>query len=108
MAAPHLTAVTGKTCPAPSAEAELYNLKRDPENGAQRLRRLQQEARMLAREQLEDLVQAINILASQAAEIADGGEAFPAGVREMASRIASDLPDKGKSLRLLMERSSRA
>lgn len=107
MAAPHLTAVPNPAHPDPVGDAELYNLSRGSETGAQRLRRLQHEARMLAREQVEALVQDFHILAGRAAEIAEGGEVYPAGVRDLASRIAADLPEKAKGLMLIMERAGR-
>jgi hypothetical protein len=89
-----------------SSRAEVYDLGRGPEPVAQRVRRLQQEARILAREQVEILARDINALAARAAEIADGGEAYPAGVREMASRIAADLPQKTQGLMAIMDRST--
>jgi hypothetical protein len=105
MVPPRLIAVpaAGK----PGADAEMYNLGRGPENGAQRLRRLQQETRLLAREQVEALARDVERLAERAGEIAVGGEAFPVGVRELASRIASDLPDKAKGLLAIMDRNAR-
>jgi hypothetical protein len=41
---------------------------------------------------------------AMASEIANGGDAYPAGVRELASRIAEDLPSKVQTLQALMER----
>ena len=56
---------------------------------------------MLAREQVEALARDFEVLAQRAAEIADGGEAFPVGVRELTSRMAADLPQKAHTLVLL-------
>jgi hypothetical protein len=84
--------------------AELYDLGRGPETTAQRVRRLQAEARMLAREEIERLDRGMMEMAALAAEIAGGGEAYPAGVREMASRIAADLPQKAQGLRSIVSR----
>ena len=86
---------------------ELYNLSRGPETTTQRVRRLQREARMLAREQIEAMGRDLDALAARALEIADGGDAYAVGVREMASRLASDLPQKAQSLRAILERSSK-
>jgi hypothetical protein len=88
------------------SRAEVYDLGRGPEPAAQRVRRLQREARILAREQVEILARDLNALAARAAEIAEGGDAYPAGVREMASRIAADLPQKTQGLMSLMDRAS--
>lgn len=89
---------------ASSQVAELYDLGRGPETTAQRVKRLQAEARMLAREEIERLDRGMMDMAALAAEIAAGGEAYPAGVREMASRIAADLPQKAQGLRSIVSR----
>jgi hypothetical protein len=107
MAARHLTAVPN--IPANSASiAEVYDLGRGPETTGQRVRRLQSEARMLAREQVEGLARDFEALAVRAAEIAEGGDAYPIGVREQASRIAADLPQKAQGLMAIMERTSQS
>ena len=107
-----LTAVPTPASPAlPAARAaeaaEIYDLGRGVETVAQRVRRLQTEARALAREQVEALARDVDELALRAAEIAEGGDAYPAGVRELASRIAADLPLKAQGLAILMERTSK-
>ena len=104
-----LTAVSTPASPAPRPveAAEIYDLGRGVETGAQRVRRLQAEARVLAREQIEVLARDVDAMALRAAEIADGGEAYPAGVRELASRLAADLPLKAQGLMMLMERTSK-
>jgi len=94
----------GNTAGRLGADSEIYNLGRGPETGFQRVRRLQTEARQLAREEVETLCRELNALAARAAQIADGGDAFPAGVRDMASRLASDLPDKAQGMQLIAER----
>ncbi len=86
---------------------EVYNLSRGPETTTQRVQRLQREARLLAREQIEAMGRDLDDLARRAQEIADGGEAYAVGVREMASRLASDLPQKAQSLRAILERGSK-
>jgi hypothetical protein len=98
MSAPEMSAGT----------AEVYNLGRDTETVSQRVQRLQREARALAREQVEALERDLESLAVRAQEIADGGDAYAVGVREMASRLASDLPQKAQSLRAILERSAKA
>lgn len=103
MSGPHLTIV-----PEAIDGAEIYNLTRGPETTAQRLQRLQQEARQLAREEVEALERDLIALGARAQQIADGGEAYAIGLREMASRLSSDLPQKAQSLRAILERSSRS
>jgi hypothetical protein len=106
MPVPHLTAVPNDT-PASGAPAEVYDLGRGVESGAQRVRRLQKEARILAHEQVEILARDLDAIGLRAAEIAEGGDAYPAGVRELASRVAADLPLKAQGLASLMERTAR-
>jgi len=102
MNGPLLTVVPDEAQPV-----EVYNLSRGPETTTQRVRRLQREARLLAREQIEAMGRDLDELAQRALEIADGGDAYAVGVREMASRLASDLPQKAQSLRAILERSAK-
>uniref|UniRef100_B0SYL3 Uncharacterized protein n=1 Tax=Caulobacter sp. (strain K31) TaxID=366602 RepID=B0SYL3_CAUSK len=102
MTGPLLTVVPDETQPA-----EVYNLSRGPETTTQRIQRLQREARLLAHEQIEAMGRDMDGLALRAAEIAGGGDAYAVGVREMASRLASDLPQKAQSLRAILNRSSK-
>jgi hypothetical protein len=69
-----------------------------PETATQRIRRLQMEAKSLAHEQVEAFCDDLVLLAQRAADIAEGGDAYPAGVRDMASRLAADLPDRAQGL----------
>ena len=46
----------------------------------------------------------VQVVRALTREIADGGEAFPAGVREIANRIHADLDGKEMTLRALVER----
>lgn len=103
MAASHLTAVPS-TPDAGVPPGEVYDLGREVESGAQRIRRLQQEARMLAREQLEAFERDLNALAERAQEIAEGGEVYPVGARELASRLADDLVKKAQTLESIVGR----
>ena len=97
--------VTRLSTPARIPEdSEVYNLARGPETGIGRIRRLQSEARELAREQVETFCRDLADLAFRAAEIAEGGDAFPPGVREMAARFAADLPDRAQSMLMVSER----
>jgi hypothetical protein len=83
---------------------EVVALARGPESVPERIRRLQWEARVLAAEQVEAIGAELEALAARALEIAEGGEAYPAGVRELASRIATDLPEKAKTLLTILHR----
>lgn len=87
-----------------SAEAEIYDLMRAPATTAQRVQRLQQEARALAVEQVEALEKLLVEAAAMAREIARGGDAYPVGAREIASRLAEDLPSRAGSIKAIVSR----
>lgn len=87
-----------------SPESEVYDLMRAPETTADRVRRLQMEARALAVEEVEALEKALLQAASMAKGIADGGDAYPVGARELAGRLAADLPGKAETIRAIVGR----
>jgi len=89
-----------------SPESEIYDLMRTPETTAGRVRRLQMEARALAVEQVEALEKVLKQAAEMAREIAEGGDAYPVGAREIASRLVVDLPIKADSMRTIVARST--
>ena len=87
-----------------SAEAEIYDLMRTPVTTADRVRRLQMEARALAVEQVEALEKLLMQASAMAREIAEGGDAYPVGARELAGRLAADLPIKAQTLKAVVSR----
>lgn len=87
-----------------AAESEIYDLMRAPETTSDRVRRLQMEARALAVEQVEALERVLKQAADMAREIADGGDAYPVGARELAGRLASDLPARAETLKAIVSR----
>ena len=93
-----------KIVPPVSGPAEIYDLGRGPESTGQRIKRLQEEARILAHEEVERLNSDLRRLADQAKLIADGGDAYPVGVRELAGRISADTAQRADMLRALIER----
>ncbi len=88
-----------------AAQAEIYDLMRAPQTTAERVQRLQAEARALAVEQVEALETLLVQAAAMAEEIAKGGDAYPVGAREIASRLAEDLPSKAGSIKAIVSRS---
>ena len=88
----------------PAKTSEVVSLARGPESTAERIRRLQWEASVLAAEQTEQFGADLAEMAARAAEIAEGGDAYPPGVRELASRIAADLQVKAKALLTIQHR----
>ncbi|MHC3128116.1 hypothetical protein OB03_12910, partial [Brevundimonas sp. GN22] len=87
-----------------SPESEVYDLMRKPESTAERVKRLQAEARALALEQVEALEIALLKAAEMAREIAEGGDAYPVGAREIASRLVDDLPAKAETIKHIVHR----
>jgi hypothetical protein len=80
--------------PAPSAPASL----------GERIQQHQAEARRLAREHV-DVLEA-NLLRTHqiAVQIAEGGDAYPAGVRDIARRLSEDSAARALLLEALMAR----
>jgi heme exporter protein D len=93
VSASHLTVVSN---------ASLAPLAADPI--AQRIRDLRDEARALAREQVERLHQALIETARLAAEIAGGGDAFGVGAREFARHTAEDAGHQAAMLAGIVDR----
>ena len=79
---------------APSASADL---------GA-RIHQLQADARILAGEHVDQLVASLVGVRTIADEIAQGGEAYPAGVRDIARRLSEDAAAKALMIEALMAR----
>ncbi|HEV2363985.1 MAG TPA: hypothetical protein VGS12_07270 [Caulobacteraceae bacterium] len=74
---------------------------------ADRVRRLQAEARALAREHIETLLGRLAEVARMAAEVAQGGEAYPVGARELCARFAEHASAQVETLRLITDRDTR-
>jgi hypothetical protein len=92
MAKPPLSVVPGSD----SAEG--------PESVAQRVQRLQAEAHMLALEEVQQFEACLKQTVLKAQEIARGGDAYPAGIRDVAERIAEEIESRGQTLHALVER----
>ena len=85
-------------------EAEIYDLMRAPETTGERVKRLQLEAHALALEEIEQLERLLMQAAEKAKEIAGGGDAYPVGAREIASRLAADLPTRAETIKTIIGR----
>ena len=75
-----------------------------PETTAARIRRLQAEAQTLAREEVAALERRISELAQTARQVSEGGDAYPIGAREVARRLAEELPRQGGVLEALLRK----
>jgi hypothetical protein len=76
----------------------------EPESPAERIRRLQSEARGLAHEHVEMLAQALNEVSRLASEIADGGELYPPGARELSRRLTEEANMQALTLTAILDR----
>ncbi|MEM9965487.1 MAG: hypothetical protein AAGC58_09085 [Asticcacaulis sp.] len=75
------------------------------ENRTERVHRLQEEARSLAREQIAELEVLIDATARMAFEISDGGDAYSVGAREVCRRLADELPRTLQTLQMVSRKS---
>lgn len=71
---------------------------------SQRVKLLQQEARSLAREHVNALTKALLQVEQLSVEIAAGGEAYPAGVRDIARRLADDISVRSQTIAAINSR----
>jgi hypothetical protein len=76
----------------------------EPGGLADHIRQLQTEAKLLARDHIALLGASLSQTQRLAEEIAGGGEAYPAGVRDIARRLADDSAAKALTLQALMAR----
>jgi hypothetical protein len=94
--------------PAPLAPARLTLVppapEPPPETPAERIRRLQAEAQGLAREQIDALHKGMLGLARLAEEVAEGGDAYPVGAREIARRMVDDLGQRAQTLQAILRK----
>ena len=77
----------------------------EPDSPADRIRRLQNEARTLAREHIELLVGALAEVTRLSGEIADGGELYPVGARELSRRLTEEANMSALTLTAILDRS---
>ena len=69
-----------------------------------RIRRLQAEARAMAIEHVKMLETSIVETAKLAEEIAEGGDAYPVGVREMARQMVADCESRLLGIQAIVHR----
>jgi hypothetical protein len=74
------------------------------ETVAERVRRLQAEARQLAKDHVRALSEAMMNAEKIAAEIAEGGDAYPPGVRDLARRFVEDCDARVQTLEAIAAR----
>jgi len=82
------------------------DLKTTPksETVAERVRRLQAEAKQLAKDHIRSLSSALINVEQIALEISEGGEAYPPGVRDLARRLVEDCEMRAQTLEAIVSR----
>lgn len=86
------------------ADNDLKIVLPKSETVAERVRRLQTEARQLAKDHIRSLTTAMVELEQLAAEIAEGGDAYAPGVRDVARRLVEDLDSRVQTLEAIVSR----
>jgi hypothetical protein len=76
----------------------------NPNSPAARAALLYAEAQKAALEQVDALEAGIAAVVGLAAEIAEGGEVYPVGVRELSRRMAEDLSLRAQTLAAIAQR----
>jgi len=86
------------------ATNDLKSIQPKTETVAERVRRLQAEAKELARDHIRALSEAMLGVEQMAAEIAEGGDAYPPGVRDLARRFVEDVEARVQTLEAITAR----
>jgi hypothetical protein len=74
------------------------------ESRAQKVLRLQEEARALAREQVSEFEALMQATSDMAREIAEGGESYAVGARELCRRLSEELVFTAGTLRAILNK----
>jgi len=90
--------------PSPSVVADNDLQTAKQETVADRVRRLQAEAKQLAKDHVHALSAAIMNAEQIAAEIAEGGDAYPPGIRDLARRFVEDADMRVQTLEAISAR----
>lgn len=76
----------------------------EPEAPSARIKRLQAEARALAREHIEMLVAALREVERLSGEVSEGGDLYPVGARELSRRLSEEAAKQALTLTAIIER----
>lgn len=78
------------------------------ETASHRARRLLAEAKAAALEHTATLESALESVAAISADIAEGGDAYPVGVRELSRQLSDDTVSRLQTLAAILNRNSAA
>ena len=93
-----------KMSPSLAVVADNTALPVEAETLSARIQRLQRETRVMAVEHIKALEAAIDEVARLAAEVADGGEAYPVGARELSRQMLGDYQGRRRALDAIVGR----
>ena len=79
-----------------------------PESHSLRAKRLLAEAKAAALEHTAALEGALEAVAALAAEVSEGGDAYPVGVRELSRQLSDDVVSRLQTLNTILNRNSAA
>ena len=78
------------------------------ESPSLRAKRLLAEAKAAALEHTAALESALESVAALAAEVSEGGDAYPVGVRELSRQLSDDVVSRLQTLNAILNRNSAA
>ncbi len=76
------------------------------ESPSSRAKRLMAEARSAAIEHVSSLEQAMEAVASLSADVSEGGDAYPVGVRELARQLSEETYSRLQTLNAILNKAS--
>ncbi len=88
------------------ANTQSVGVKSNIHDITEQLRKLQLKAKSLASEQIQELEDALASVAKLAETIAEGGEPFPVGVREICRTVAEQATVQAKTIQVIMHRTA--
>jgi len=94
MAIPNLTLI----------DSGIYDLGKKPDTMGDRVQMLQDHARILAREQVEEFHRTLKRAEALGRDIVKSGDVVPPGLRDIAARVGSDLGSRAKMMEPIMQR----
>ncbi len=98
--------IVAEVMPVPAlSSTEVMPETTGRETKTQKVRRLQEEAKSLAKEQIAEFEFLLDATTRMAQEIADGGDVYPVGAREVCRRLAEELPRALQTLKAVAHKS---
>ncbi len=89
-----------------AADQPIVLIEKAPhiESMGQRAARLQAEAKQVAKDHIASLSAAMREVSALADEVSQGGDIYPAGVKDAAARLIKDMLDRAESIDAIVAR----